>query len=67
MSNILMASEDGPNCGEVQRTTVTSSLIMKRDRLKSQLEQIENVLSIVEKHPEIQEVFDAVSSIRGIL
>ena len=63
-SSMLVQQDQG--CCE-SKTTVTISLERRRDALRTQLAEVERVLAIVTKHPEVQEVFDAVSSIRGII
>jgi hypothetical protein len=67
MATAIMQGPMGGECCEAKKMTVTSALVIKRDRLRSELLEVERVLAVVEKHPEIQEVFDAVSSIRGII
>lgn len=66
-STQLMKSVDGPLGSRIEQPTVTMNLIRKRDRLETELKMVNKVLATLEKHPDAQEVLDAVSSISGII
>ena len=56
--------EVGPS---IERPTVTMELLRKKERLESELGKVNEVLAVMKKHPDAQEVLDAVSSIQGII
>ena len=59
--------QEAAKCGVATRPTLTIELTRKKERLEAELAKVNEVLAVVKKNPEVQQVFDAVSTIRGIL
>ena len=56
---IAAICEDSPS--------LTTNLMYRKEWLEAELAKINEAISIVTAHPEVQQVLDCVSSIRGLL
>jgi hypothetical protein len=51
---------------ECRRPTLSDNLAQKEDRLKRDLSDVTRARELLEKNPELRELFDIVTRVRGI-